>query len=96
MTAISNKGEQIPNCDKSAYPAITELFFEPGLTKREAFAMAAMQGILASRELQECLITDQKIDGTNHENCFAAFAVKQADALLNELDNSYREYKKDF
>ena len=40
------------NADKSAYPAPQHLhtFETVGLTKREIFAMTAMQGILANRE----------------------------------------------
>ena len=46
-----------------------------GLTKREAFAMAAMQGICGDG-----------IPGTHHmPNQTAADAVAQADALLKEL-----------
>ena len=44
-----------------------------GLTKREAFAMAAMQGLLSSAV------------SAKHET-FAASAVKMADTLLKELD----------
>ena len=48
-----------------------------GLTKREMFAMAAMQGLIAS---------DTR--GTLHEKRCAELAVKQADALLAELDRT--------
>jgi hypothetical protein len=58
-----------------------------GLTKREMFAMAAMQGILANRELQRCLLKDAEYDGTTSENCYAVFAVKQADELLKHLES---------
>jgi hypothetical protein len=44
-----------------------------GLTKREHFAAMAMQGFLANYA------------STHFENC-AEHAVKQADALLEELD----------
>jgi len=43
-----------------------------GLTKREAFAMAAMQGILSSN-----------VSGTTEE--FVSHSVVMADALLKEL-----------
>ena len=46
-----------------------------GLTKREAFAMAAMQ----------CLVSNNALDGTDKD--FAEIAVSQADALLKELSN---------
>lgn len=58
-----------------------------GMSKREAFAMAAMQGILSNRELQVCLIQDQDHDGTTSENCIAVYAVKQADELLKALES---------
>ena len=48
-----------------------------GLTKREMFAMAAMQGLIAS---DTC--------GTLHEPRRAELAVKQADALLAELERT--------
>jgi hypothetical protein len=75
------------NKNKSAFPAIDGVFYTAGLTKREYFAMAAMQGILANRELQECLLTDTEHDGTTSENCYAVFAVKQADELLKHLES---------
>jgi len=50
-----------------------------GLTKREMFAMAAMQGILTS-----------ETDDWRHkeENSLAASAIKYADALLTELERT--------
>jgi len=48
-----------------------------GLTKREAFAMAAMQGMLANPYLMEIL---SDVDG------IAKDAVEYADSLLKELD----------
>lgn len=47
-----------------------------GLTKREMFAMHAMQGLLASVFEPETL------------ECFAIAAVKHADALLAELEKT--------
>ena len=52
-----------------------------GLTKREAFAMAAMQGILSG-------INSNTPEGEWHgwgEYDFAIHAVRQADALLKQL-----------
>jgi hypothetical protein len=46
-----------------------------GITKREAFAMAAMQGIMASNE---CGVA-------HHPETAASWAVSVADALLEEL-----------
>lgn len=54
-----------------------------GLTKRELFAMAAMQGMLSA-----CLgISGHENDVTN----LAQVAVKYADALLKELNNNNNE-----
>lgn len=64
------------NPDKPAYP--TDIHYErpnkyhTGLTKRELFAMAAMQGILAS-------------SADRGDQAVAKMSVKFADALLNEL-----------
>jgi len=52
-----------------------------GMTKREAFAMAAMQGLLANIEFPTCV---NGVDVDEYELCANA-AVKQADALLKEL-----------
>ena len=49
-----------------------------GLTKREAFAMAAMQGLCAN---QYNIITE-----SNARSNLAKEAVQQADALLKELE----------
>ena len=49
-----------------------------GLTKREAFAMAAMQGIMASNE---CGVA-------HHPETAASWAVSVADALLEELSKT--------
>lgn len=67
------------NADKPAYtlpnPELTEAPDFQGLTKRERFAMAAMQGYCSNTDLSE-LDTEE----------IAFFAVNQADALLKELD----------
>lgn len=49
----------------------------PRLTRREQFAMAAMQGLLASDERVECDFAAE----------IAALAVRLADALAKELDD---------
>jgi len=51
------------------------------------FAMAAMQGILANREMQIAIYKDQKIDGTTGLNAIAFHAVKEADQLLKQLES---------
>ena len=55
-----------------------------GLTKREAFAMAAMQGILASKYYGEFGEQGCKTEG-NVVSGAVAIAVIHADALLKEL-----------
>lgn len=49
-----------------------------GLTKREMFAMAAMQGILSSLTDEHDLSVD----------CLAKCSVRNADALLAELERT--------
>ena len=67
------------NSERSAYP-LTEYDkygnMPKGLTKREAFAMAAMQGLLS--------------DSDRGGSCeaYARDAIKFADALLKELDEA--------
>ena len=52
-----------------------------GLTKREAFAMAAMQGLLANSEFPTSI---NGVEVCEYGLCASA-AVQQADALLKEL-----------
>ena len=54
-----------------------------GLSKREHFAAIAMQGILASRELQFAILADYTGD---MDNAFAEEAVNQADLLIKALN----------
>lgn len=51
-------------------------------------ACHAMQGILANRELQLALYANHKLNGTTRENAIAFCAVKEAKALLAELDKT--------
>ena len=86
----------IQNGTKSAYPVLDRRWEmgtnqglelkEFGLTKREMFAITAMQGILANEELRMKMIKDQQADGTTPDNFIAVYAVKQADELLKILD----------
>jgi len=62
------------NKDQPAYGSVDNTNYY-GLTKREAFAMAAMQGILSS---------GVPVDGFAHKNILEA--VIHADALLKELE----------
>lgn len=50
--------------------------YSPGLTKREEFAKAALQGMVANQQIY---------DGGGGEDFVASAAVKLADALLAEL-----------
>ena len=75
MPAMPGKAE-ISNTDEVfAYQFDHGSKFQfPGLTKREMFAMHAMQGILAN-SCKDYFIDD-----------LANYAVEQADALLKELE----------
>ncbi len=61
-----------------------------GLTKREAFAMAAMQGILASKYVSDYIADGKDISGHNVSckpvEAVAHISMSYADALLKELD----------
>lgn len=62
--------------EDSVYPCIDKDKYHTGLTKREAFAMAAMQGLCAG--------------SSNHfqPEHFAEFSIKYADALIAELNKT--------
>ena len=61
------------------YGSATGLQIPTGLTKREMFAMHAMQGILAN-------LASNCIGYTDWEKLLAENSVKAADSLLLELD----------
>ena len=68
------------NADMPAMPqSATGLQIPTGLTKREMFAMHAMQGILAN-------LASNYIGYTDWEKLLAENSVKAADSLLLELD----------
>ena len=68
---VSNTGEAW------SYQVGDDMLFQfPGLTKREMFAMAAMQGILSS------LTDDSDMSPSELARC----SVRNADALLAELE----------
>lgn len=72
------------NKNTPAFPAVNNdtAFYVPGLSKRECFAMAAMQGLMA---------VNDKGPFDSVEACIAEAArlsVIAADALLNELSKS--------
>ena len=75
-TACTIKPSQssIDQCYGAKLPA-PEATVYTGLSKREALAMAVMQG----------LVSNNTLDGTDEK--FAVIAVSQADALLKELSN---------
>jgi len=56
-----------------------------GLTKREMFAMAAMQGMLSHPEVMH---TNDDEEHENIAHAVAANAVLMADALLSKLEQS--------
>lgn len=65
------------NANAPAYPShgsMGEVAYQ-GLTKREAFAMAAMQGCLAS-DREQALTQGQVVD----------WSIRLADAMLEELE----------
>ena len=74
------------NGDTPAMPVVTEAYEyleSEGLTKREQFSMAAMQGILASKWYGDFTGSSQYDD---KPDAAAEMAVKHADALLAELE----------
>lgn len=70
------------NKNSSAFPFLEsgnpDESISPGLSKREIFAMAAMQGLLAGR-----WASDERVDCS--PETISTLAVEHADALLNEL-----------
>ncbi len=57
--------------------------YHTGMTKREAFTMAAMQGLCANQDLVAMV---QSMPDTAIYRSVAKTAVAQADALLKELE----------
>ena len=77
------------NSIECAYPILeteTGINFHPGLTKREAFAMAAMQGLLSN---SGGVIQQNPMSGTGWCNgdaqAMAVLSLECADAQLKEL-----------
>ena len=56
-----------------------------GLSKREAFTMAAMQGILANSKIAESFIESEEIDPGFVPQMIGNMAVAHADATLAAL-----------
>ena len=57
-----------------------------GLTKREAFAMAAMQGLMANSHLAEVLTSIDKVSDESAQDVLILTSVQCADYLLKELE----------
>jgi hypothetical protein len=69
--------------NESAFPIIAEDYIiDGGLTKREYFAAMALQGLLTDNE------------SPNSREEFAGYAVKFADALIEELNKTKTNEKK--
>lgn len=68
------------NADLSAMPIPAQNMQQLGLTKRETFAMAAMQGL--------CHATDSDGTWSHDPDTVADAAVNYADALLAELEKT--------
>lgn len=67
-------------------PGVVERYSSPGLTKREVFAMAAMQGYLANADAAWLPSLEQKAAGIEWTDLLATDCAKAADALLAELE----------
>jgi len=59
-----------------------------GLTKREAFAKAVLQGLSANEQLWVELKQGFKEDAGAHVQILAQMAVERADALIATLNNN--------
>ncbi|WP_163372844.1 hypothetical protein [Endozoicomonas acroporae] len=64
---------EVKNGDLNAFPCLESGYEELGLTKREYFAIKALQGILADSSM-------------NHSKACTTLAIKYADMLLIELE----------
>ena len=74
-----------PNGNQPAYPSEVSIWTDPrmGLTKREAFAMAAMRGAVS----QHAQSFPRRFDDQVYQTA-AMHAVAFADALLAELERT--------
>lgn len=98
MVTINQTVKTMKNADKPAYPTMkvdriegeVANWQEGGLTKREAFAMAAMQGIMSSlsAEVSQALGAAGSTNGLSHVEVISDIAVEQADALLKEIERT--------
>jgi hypothetical protein len=77
------KNADMPAMSQYAWNDAAEKFTATGgLTKREMFAMAAMQGLLSS---QESAVVFQVERRDSESGYIAELATRHADALLSEL-----------
>lgn len=60
--------------------------FSIGLTKREAFAMAAMQGLMANSHLADVLTSIDRVSDRSAQEVLIHTSVTCADDLLKELE----------
>ena len=82
------------NADEPAYPIMEKRkddgyeyeIFWPGMTIRQRFAMAAMQGILSDANTADTIFMVAKRGNKSQEKLLAAIAITYADALLKELE----------
>lgn len=79
--------------NEAAYPVLAfektgEESYVPGLTKREAFSMAAMQGMYANPKYLELL---KNVAEPGRHSSMAETAVKAADALIAALNSTNKE-----
>ena len=72
------------NRDKSAHPAPSDA--PDGLTKREAAAIAAMQGLMSNSDALTSLHQAADSECGEAEALVAKEAIRQADALFDELE----------
>jgi hypothetical protein len=81
--SASTEGEVVYNGMKPAYPTNARMFSDAqGMSKREAFAMAAMQAYLSGGAPQEAKEPDHEY----HERV-AKISVWAADGLLKQLES---------
>lgn len=83
----ANKNSILSNHEKPAYPTNGRMHSDmTGLTKREAFAMAAMQGMCHSYFVPSLSKQSEAI-GANIDIAIATAAVSLADELLKQLES---------
>jgi len=75
------------NGDMPASPVVTaDNIHHKGLSKREAFAMAAMQGLVANSHLADVLTSIDSLSDSSAQEVLIRTSVLCADDLLKELE----------